>query len=167
VGSDVPFLLEAGLATGSGRGEVLTRIPFRTLHMVLIAPKVEVPDKTREMYARVQAADYSSGRRIIALEKLLGGGAFDIPAELLHNGLRRPLYDLVPEVRMLALAVESITGRPAHITGAGPAHFVLCRNMADALDTRHRIAGAIQPSVASLTAVRSVPHVLTSDSIDG
>jgi 4-diphosphocytidyl-2-C-methyl-D-erythritol kinase len=166
IGSDVPYLLSAGLAAGAGRGESLRPIAFRPVHLVLVVPDVQLPDKTKTLYSLLTEADLSSGNRIAALARTLETRQQDIPGDLLQNAFSRPLYDLLPEVRELAQAVNQATGRTAHVTGAGPAHYIVCSDLADALRTRRCLSERLRGMKVRLLAVRSVPRVPISESPD-
>ena len=52
LGSDVSFFLFGGTAIAEGRGEEIHELPaMPTTHLVLLAPPVEMPNKTATMYA--------------------------------------------------------------------------------------------------------------------
>jgi 4-diphosphocytidyl-2-C-methyl-D-erythritol kinase len=166
IGSDVPFLLSAGIAAGAGRGESLNPIAFRPVHLVLVVPDVQLSDKTKTLYSLLTEADFSSGNRIAELARTLETRQREIPGDLLENAFSRPLYDLLPEVGEMAQAVHRATGRTAHVTGAGPAHYIVCSDLADALRTRRCLGERLRGMKASLLAVRSVRRVPMSESPD-
>lgn len=125
LGSDVPFFLHGCSALVSGRGETVTSIPAHSrLHVVLVVPTVVIPGKTARLYGLLSGADFTDGSAV-------DGIAADLNAAVsartpFPNAFRRPLYDLVPALRTLRGAIEDAVGLPAQISGAGPAHYVLC-----------------------------------------
>ena len=64
LGSDVSFFLSGGTAIAEGRGDVITPLPaLPRTHLVLLAPQVEIPNKTRYMYSRLTPESYTNGER--------------------------------------------------------------------------------------------------------
>jgi 4-diphosphocytidyl-2-C-methyl-D-erythritol kinase len=165
-GSDVPFFLRSGLTLGEGRGDHLGPLPFASVYAVIITPHVDIPDKTRAMYAQIDPTDWTDGRQVARLaDRLRNGEAIDI-GDRLPNAFRQPLYDLFPNIRALAEVIESLLDRGVHVTGAGPSLFVLCSGPADAGDVRRRLSIQIDPDRAHLHTVRSVSRVLIAESPD-
>ncbi len=61
LGSDAPFFLIGGTALASGRGEVLTPLPALPQHwVVLVHPRMEIPDKTALMYSYLTPREYTT-----------------------------------------------------------------------------------------------------------
>ncbi|HQY31467.1 MAG TPA: hypothetical protein PK691_09275, partial [Thermomicrobiales bacterium] len=75
LGSDVPFLLGAGLALGRGRGEELEPLPFRAVWFVVLTPMQSIQDKTRTMFAALTANDFSDGSEVLSDAARLRNGA--------------------------------------------------------------------------------------------
>jgi len=165
-GSDVPFFLHSGVALGEGRGERLRRIPFVPIHAVIITPLVDIPDKTRAMYARIGPTEWTDGGQVASIADRLGRGEILAIRERLPNAFRQPLYDLFPDIRALAGEIEAMLGRSVQVTGAGPSLFVLCSGSADALSVRRELSARVDPDWAQLHTVRSVSRVLITESPD-
>jgi 4-diphosphocytidyl-2-C-methyl-D-erythritol kinase len=126
LGSDVAFFLHGGTALGKGRGEKVTPLPsVPELWMVLLRPPIApIRDKTAELYSRLEASHFTSGRFADRLVGCLheGGG---IAAALFFNVFEDVGFDFFPQLshyraRLLESGVEKV-----HLAGAGPALFAL------------------------------------------
>jgi len=163
LGSDVPFLLSAGLALGSGRGEELEPLPFRAMWFIVLTPIQAMPDKTRMMFASLLVNDFSDGSTVLDSATRLRQDA-ELPIAF-HNGFARALYHQFPDVARMANGVEQLVGLPVNVTGAGPSLFVSTESLEQALNIRTAIWN--QYGVSSgmrLFCARSISHVpLTLD----
>lgn len=118
LGMDVPFFLRGGAALGTGRGEVLTPLPARSLALVLVVPRR--PSSTREAYAHVTPDHWGDGRRVKALAEALQRGTLREVAARLYNGLERVVVPRYPEVERARAAVLAAGGLGAVMSGSGP-----------------------------------------------
>ncbi len=126
LGSDVPFFLHGGCAFGQGRGDNLRPLPAQDVWHVVVFPKYALPfeRKTAAMFGALDPTDFSSGAEVAAQANRLDAGLQLDPA-LLRNAFERPLYDLVPELRKVNLALRNAGAAHVFITGAGPTHFTV------------------------------------------
>ena len=158
IGSDVPFFFSGTTALVSGRGETVTAVtPHSPLHAVIVVPNVTIPRKTATMYASLARDDFSDGAAVAHIASVLPGLAED--AVPLPNAFRRALYKLVPSLDTFARRIEAATSLPAHLTGAGPAHFVLCRSAEQATSAARRLRTTFAASGVSIFAVRSMTGI--------
>ena len=141
IGSDVPFFLLGGTALATGRGEEIHPLPDAPeVWLVVLVPPVELADKTRQVYARLEPRDFTDGERTARLaEKLRGGGtprtsdvfsAFDRVASRLFAGLEG-----------YRLALEAASGTGVRMAGAGPAIFSLHASQSEADGVAARLQG--------------------------
>jgi 4-diphosphocytidyl-2-C-methyl-D-erythritol kinase len=140
LGSDVPFFLYGGCAIGRGRGDQLESLPVPAhLWFVVVVPDVRIPAKTTTLYARLSAEDFSDGSWIAAQAARLGSGL--VPdVTLLGNAFARHLYAIVPELAALPDIMREAGAESVAISGAGPAHYAVVRDeaQADGVATRLR-----------------------------
>jgi 4-diphosphocytidyl-2-C-methyl-D-erythritol kinase len=125
LGSDIPFFLRGGCATGRGRGDILEPLPLPAdLWFVVVVPEVRIPAKTASLYAHLDAEDLSDGSRIAAqAARLRAGQTLDVT--LLGNAFADPLYAAVPELAGLPNIMRDAGAASVAISGAGPAHYAV------------------------------------------
>lgn len=155
LGSDVSFFLGGDSALVGGRGEQVTPLPAHAaVHAVIVVPKVTIPRKTASMYAALTPDDFTDGGRVGDIGSGLGMPTSRAPR--LPNAFRRALYGLVPGLSRLALEIEEATSLPANLTGAGPAHYVLCMGSEHASSIARRLRVALVGRDVAIHAVRSM-----------
>jgi 4-diphosphocytidyl-2-C-methyl-D-erythritol kinase len=126
VGSDVAFFVHAGSCLVSGRGDQVEALPDgEDMPLTLFLPEVDLEDKTRRMYGRIESADYSDGRR------------GRVAAESVRRGLPLASTDLVnafdPHVRAAVPAVAGAMalcreeGLAVMACGSGPGFYTVAR----------------------------------------
>lgn len=151
LGSDVPYFLQGGAALVEGWGEQVAPLPTKPgVGVVLICPRQTGENKTARLYGQLTAAHYSDGgitRRMVA--NLLAGR---LDGELLHNVFTEPALYVFPGLAALYNRVWEIAGRRPHLTGAGPALFLLPATETDYL----RLANALHPEAAAAYFVRTM-----------
>ena len=117
------------------------------------------------MYGRIRQSDWSDGSRVDAIASAIRFCA-PIDDELLANAFQRALYDLLPEVKEIADSVTDVLNRQPHLSGAGPAMYVLCRSARDAGLVRNKLRTAVSREAARIYKVRSVAGVLIQERSD-
>jgi 4-diphosphocytidyl-2-C-methyl-D-erythritol kinase len=133
LGSDVPFFFHRGTAMVEGRGEKV--IPLQQLlpnWFVLMIPSVtRPPQKTRELYSRINQSHYTDGSRVYSgLETLSRGG--QLPPALLYNVFDEVAYKAFPGLEDYRRRFEKVGAVNIHVAGSGPALFVLAAGEARA-----------------------------------
>jgi 4-diphosphocytidyl-2-C-methyl-D-erythritol kinase len=160
LGSDVPFFLGSGLALASGRGESLQQLPYQRVDIVIVHPPLSIAGKTATMYGLLDRSDWTDGSAVQALaERLQRNGQFPFDTPL-PTAFRRPLYAYHPHLANLAAQVAGLTGLPVHLSGAGPAHFVVCHDVEHRQWIRNRLREAFAPAAIRVLAGRSLASVL-------
>lgn len=119
VGSDVPFLVQGGLALCEGRGEIVT--PLAPMEFYLLVVKPDRGASTKEVFARL-TPPYPSGATDGALAAIRKG---DLAQLLPHvgNALTDAACSLVPEIAELLLRMRRAGSLAASMTGSGSAVF--------------------------------------------
>jgi 4-diphosphocytidyl-2-C-methyl-D-erythritol kinase len=134
LGMDVPFFLGRSPALARGRGEELR--PVRSsadLSLVLANPGF--PLATRDVYARIEPADYSDGRQVDALVTALRRGARAVAAAV-TNGLERAAARLWPGLAEVKAALLEAGCVAALMSGSGPTVFGIAPSHRAALRIR-------------------------------
>ena len=132
LGSDVPFFLLGGAALASGRGEIVEPLPGRPgIPLTLVCPETTLKAKTARLYAELTPANYSDGGVAQHLLRHIMEGQYS--DGLLCNAFEDVALRVFPGLREVYDTVEAVAGRRPHLTGAGPAWFLMPSNEAEHL----------------------------------
>lgn len=164
LGSDVPFALLGGTASGHGRGEVVLPLPDNG-HYWWVAVFNRTGLSTPEVYRHYDVVQPSPARPAVPMQlrDALVSGDVNLLAAALHNDLADAALDLRPDLRDTALDAEKAGARAVLLSGSGPTMLLLA---ADAAEARS-VAGAMRELGHDRLAVVPGPvpgaHVLTYD----
>ena len=151
LGSDVPYFLQGGAALAEGRGERVSPLPTKPgVGVILICPGQTWENKTARMYAQLTAADYSDGGVTRRMAASLLAGRLD--GELLHNVFTERALRVFPGLAELYNRVWEVAGRRPHLSGAGPALFLLPATEPDYI----RLANALHQDAAAAYFVKTM-----------
>ena len=151
LGSDVPFFLTGGTATGTGRGESITPIQsLPSLPVTLICSSETIPDKTARMFSRLTADQYTDGGRTERLAGILEADGF--VADMQYNVFELAAFQEFPELEVLRQQIRLATGAEVHLSGAGPALYCLPSSE----DEFQRVSHALQPYGARVYLVHTI-----------
>lgn len=140
LGSDVPFFLTGGTAMAEGRGEKVQELPaMPRTHMVLLAPPVEMPNKTATMYGRLIPEDYTKGEASARFRNCLEGRKRP-DAKFLSNVFENVAFDLFPPLEVYRRAMLDAGASWVHLTGSGPALYTF----SDSKEEAEALAGRLQ-----------------------
>ena len=123
LGSDVPFFLNGSLALVSGRGDKLTELPSPAGDhwVVLVTPRLAIPNKTQTMYESVDPAWWSDGSIVQAFAEALPEWRPPIPP----NTFERALLRRYPAAERIRDQIQAAGGPFVALTGAGPTWYTL------------------------------------------
>ncbi len=158
IGSDVAFFVYGGTALAEGRGERVTPLPdLSPTWLVLLAPPITAPEKTRRMYAALRQADFSDGSRTEALVGRIGEGRL-MGDEGLCNAFERAAYGVFEGLAVYRDALLAAGARRVHLAGSGSALFALGpdEETARSLRARLRAPGGQAFVVRTLTAAEAL-----------
>ncbi|HEY7139946.1 MAG TPA: 4-(cytidine 5'-diphospho)-2-C-methyl-D-erythritol kinase [Methylomirabilota bacterium] len=137
LGMDVPFFLGRSPALARGRGEELQPLGARgDLSLVLANPGF--PLSTRDVYARLEPADYGDGRRVDALVTALRHGVAAVAATV-TNGLECAAARLWPGLTEVKAALLEAGCLAALMSGSGPTVLGIAPSHRAALRIRDRL----------------------------
>jgi len=141
LGMDVPFFLGPGRALGTGRGEVLKRLPtVGGYAMVLVNPGV--PLSTQDVYGRVPEgwrAEPEGTKRM--LEALRMRSAAKVAAAL-TNHLEHWVEPSMPVIGRMKTALLAAGALGAVMSGSGPTVFGVARSLDQARQIQRRVSRA-------------------------
>ncbi len=152
IGSDVAFFLTGGTALAEGRGELITPLPDAPeMWLVVVAPPIFVPEKTKTMYQALRAEDFSDGQRTGALVARLKGGK-RVQEEDLCNAFGRAAYESFEGLAGYRDKLLGAGAAGAHVAGAGPALFAMFGSREEA----EAVVGRMAESEARLFVARTL-----------
>ena len=125
LGSDVPFFLSGGTALAEGRGERISPLPSPpTSWLVLAFQPNPLENKTAAAYKSLSSKHHTGGQMTSQLSDLLQNGLTpDAPS--IFNVFDRVASKLFPGIDGAWETLEALSGKPAHLSGAGPTLFCL------------------------------------------
>jgi len=125
LGSDVPLFLHQGTLLAEGRGQNITPLPaMPDLSVVLLLPDIKIAAKTRQLYARLNPADFTAGQMSRDLAQALITG--HPPREPgLYNVFDSHGFNFFPGMPEQKRLFHQAGPREIHLAGAGPALFTL------------------------------------------
>ena len=136
LGSDVPFFVGgSSTALATGRGEKVEPLPSPAkIWVVLLRPPVEMPNKTREMYAHLDPAGFTKGQHACRLANSIkkGGSVTSHQCFNVFDQLGLSLFPGLDHYRREFLVAGA---GEVHLAGAGPTLFTLVdgRNEGEAI----------------------------------
>ncbi len=120
LGSDVPFFLSGGTAMVQGRGERVRPLPPADIPwFVILAPAIQVSDKTGSVFSRLTEAQFTPGQLTRKLEARIRGGG-DVPPQFLFNVFDDVAPEVFPNLRRYWDAFRLMGAREVHVAGSGP-----------------------------------------------
>ena len=125
LGSDVPFFVTGGTALVEGRGERVSNVKTPpTFWLVLAFPDHRLENKTATAYKTLSNTDHTDGRRTADLVERIEAGT-EITHDSLFNVFDRVAAQIFPGIDGFWSILQEASGRPVHLSGAGPTLF--CR----------------------------------------
>jgi 4-diphosphocytidyl-2-C-methyl-D-erythritol kinase len=143
VGSDVSFFLLGGTAIAEGRGEEVHRLSaMHTAHLVLLAPPVDMPNKTLSMYRGLIPEEYTKGEASFKLRDCLERQE-KLDISMLFNVFESVAFDLFPPLAIYRRAMLDMGAEKVHLAGSGPSLYTLAdsKENATALAEKLRTVG--------------------------
>lgn len=151
LGSDVPYFLWGGAALASGRGEIVEPLPTRPgIALTLVCPDIRLEAKTARLYSRLTRFHFSDGGLTRWLVQNLMSGLYS--DDLFYNAFESVAFEEFPGLQKVSDSVEAAAGRRPHLTGAGPALFL----MSSSEEEHARVIEALQPHGAQAYFVRTL-----------
>ncbi len=139
IGSDTPFFLSGGSALGTGRGDVIERLPDAPeAWLLVLVPPIPLAEKTRRMYAALEASDFSDGQRTAAIAAVIRRGE-PVNSEHLVNAFDGAATRVFEGLERYRATLRETSGGQAHLAGAGPGLFSVHASRAEAESAAARL----------------------------
>ena len=165
VGSDVPFFLHGGTARCRGRGEIVTPLrDLRTLRLLLLLPPVpQAPGKTARRFGALHPHDLTDGARSARIAHRAERDA-PPPARDLWNAFEAVIERTESELLAhYAAYASALGGAPLHLTGTGPAVFLLVHERAKATELRRDLEQHGAEAIQARTLKRAEALAITEE----
>ena len=133
LGSDVAFFLYGGTALVEGRGEVVTPLPpLPHWWVILVVPDApRLPEKTRQLYASLEASHYTDGQITQRLVDELREGR---EPSILFNTFENVAFTRFSKLKVYRDHMVKIGAPTVHLAGSGPTLFTLIKDKSQAED---------------------------------
>lgn len=152
LGADVPFFIGSPVALAEGIGAKLTPLPHIHGWVVLVVPRVAIPEKTRTLYGSLQPEDFSNDDLARQTVAEIAAGQLPRPASL-RNAFLRPLSVIAPVIPQVIATMHESGCHYVALTGAGPGLYTLCADH----DEAHALLDVVTPRLAAGTLATVVP----------
>ena len=120
IGSDVPFFLYGGTGRVFGRGERVQPLPPTDLEWaVVLAPRIDLPNKTAAMFSKLGPMSYTNGGLTRKLAARLASKG-DTPPQFLFNAFDDVAKETIPGLAAYWDVFHALGAREIHLCGAGP-----------------------------------------------
>lgn len=142
LGADVPFALRGGTALASGTGSTVEPLPDAPRYWLVLVPfNASEEEKTRNMYGRLRAADFSDGAPVREQVAAIRRGCIDFSH--VQSAFSRAAAERWPHVEKAVAKLVGSGAGAVSVSGAGPSVFGLYGSRAEAVAalTRVRAAG--------------------------
>ena len=125
LGSDVPFFIYGGTALVEGRGEKIIALPSLPLtwFVLLVPPLPKIPQKTAQMYSKLNSGHFTQGQFVDAASVYLRQGKFDI--SLAFNVFENTAFAVFPELDQYRKRFEEAGAPRVCLAGSGPCLFTI------------------------------------------
>lgn len=144
-GSDSGYLLRGGLARLGGRGDIISPLPFRPMHFLILVPEEGV--SSRDCYAEYDRLP-AKGERSEEAERELRAGGVMWAAGRFGNDLFAPAKRLLPAIGQAYGELSALSPLGVGMTGSGSGVFALFETKELALWAKSRYQGNCRAIVA-------------------
>jgi len=124
LGSDVPFFIYGGTALVEGKGEKITSLPPhpQVWFVLLVPPLPKTPDKTRQLYNKLNASHFTKGQFVRAALLSLMQGEMINPS-LMFNVFEKVALDAFSGLAEYKKKFEEAGAPSVYLAGSGACLF--------------------------------------------
>jgi len=124
LGSDIPFFIYGGTALVEGKGEKVTPLPSLppTCFVLLVPPLPKIQDKTKQLYAKLNASYFTKGQFVHTAWLSLRQRK-TLPPSLMSNVFEKVAFDFFPSLAKYKRSFDEVGAPSVHLAGSGPCLF--------------------------------------------
>lgn len=140
LGSDAPFFIHGGAALIEGRGEKVTPLAVSVpgWFVLLIPPLPKIPNKTKQLYSRLDARHFTNGQLADRAVKIWSDDK-QIASSLFFNVFDKVAFDAFPGLENYWRCFEEAGAKDIHLAGSGPALFAPVDSESGAKEIQRRL----------------------------
>jgi 4-diphosphocytidyl-2-C-methyl-D-erythritol kinase len=140
LGSDVPFFIQGGAALVEGRGEKVTHLAVSVPRwfVLFIPPLPQIPDKTKQLYSRLDSSHFTDGRLVDRALKSWSQDSLIDPGQL-FNAFDKVVFSAFPGLEEYRVRFAEVGAKDIHLAGSGPALFAPVDSEAQAKEVQRRL----------------------------
>ena len=128
IGSDVAFFLNSPSCIAEQKGDTITQIKsVQPTNMVLVVPKIDLQEKTKNMYNLISMKDYTDGKLSFKTAKLIESG--QLPTHYpMYNIFKKVAMESFPEISLAEKAMIESGASQVQLSGSGPSLFTFTKS---------------------------------------
>ena len=162
IGSDVAFFLNGPSCIAEQKGDTITQIKsVQPTNMVLVVPKIDLQEKTKNMYNLISMKDYTDGKLSFKTAKLIESG--QLPTHYpMYNIFKKVAMESFPEISLAEKAmIESGASQVQH-SGSGPSLFTFTKSTNESKRISEKLAALGYNPIISKT-LHKIDRYLTKN----
>jgi 4-diphosphocytidyl-2-C-methyl-D-erythritol kinase len=155
LGSDVAFFIHGGAALIEGRGEKVTPLTVSVPRwfVLLIPPLPKIPNKTQQLYSRLDARHFTVGQFVDRASKSWSQDK-QIASSQFYNVFDGVAFSAFPKLEEYWKRFAEAGARDIHLAGSGPALFAPLNNESGAKEIQRRLRQQKLESYAVSTIIK-------------
>ncbi len=159
LGSDVPFFLVGGTALASDRGQMVEPLPALPPHwVVIVRPALDIPEKTRLMYAHITPREYTTGTVTRHMARLIRDKGCLEPG-LIFNVFEWVAFQRFEKIDEVRQQIVDAGADHVRLCGAGPALYAIYREEEPARQLYDHLRGeGLEAYLARTVSVKPAPQ---------
>ena len=162
IGSDVAFFLNGPSCIAEQKGDTITQIKsVQPTNMVLVVPKIDLQEKTKNMYNLISMKDYTDGKLSFKTAKLIESG--QLPTHYpMYNIFKKVAMESFPEISLAEKAMIESGASQVQLSGSGPSLFTFTKSTNESKRISEKLAALGYNPIISKT-LHKIDQYLTKN----
>ena len=162
IGSDVAFFLNGPSCIAEQKGDTITQIKsVQPTNMVLVVPKIDLKEKTKNMYNLISMKDYTDGKLSFKTAKLIESG--QLPTHYpMYNIFKKVAMESFPEISLAEKAMIESGASQVQLSGSGPSLFTFTKSTNESKRISEKLAALGYNPIISKT-LHKIDRYLTKN----
>ena len=162
IGSDVAFFLNGPSCIAEQKGDKITQIKsVQPTNMVLVVPKIDLQEKTKNMYNLISMKDYTDGKLSFKTAKLIESG--QLPTHYpMYNIFKKVAMESFPEISLAEKAMIESGASQVQLSGSGPSLFTFTKSTNESKRISEKLAALGYNPIISKT-LHKIDRYLTKN----